>query len=117
VPDPKPNKNSYQGLILTLGGAPATPHTVAGLRGQYRPDRPTPIGGEGELSIAEAQAAIDAGAHLEIVTISRTDIDDVRDAAAADIADARRGVVEARQDNPVGAETDQINDHLDAVKD
>jgi hypothetical protein len=117
VPESTPNKSDYKGLILTLGGAPATPHTVVGLRGQYRPDRPTPIGGEGEVTLAEAQAAIDAGAHLEIVSISKAKIDDARKAAAADIADARRGVVEARQDQPVGAETDQLNDHLNAVKD
>lgn len=108
---------THHGLQLTLGGAPQTPHTVIGVRGQYRPDQPTPIGGPGELTLGEAEAAIAAGAPLELVTIPKGKIDALREAAQADLAIARGGIAAARQDGPVGAETDQLKDHLDAVKD
>ena len=104
------------GLLLTLGGAPEVPHTVVGVRGQYRPDRPTPIGGPGELTITEAEAAIENGAPLEIVEISKTKLDALRAAAAAELQQARQGAVAARQDKPEGAEPGQIADHLNALK-
>jgi hypothetical protein len=105
------------GAVLDLGeAAPISPHTIVGLRGQYRPDRPTPIGGHDEVSIEEVEAAIAKGAHVKIVNIPKGQLDELRALAAEDIAAARRGAVQARQDGPVGAENALISDHLDAVK-
>jgi len=104
------------GLILVFPGAPETPHSVVGLRGLYRSDSPTPIGGDGELTVDEAKAAIDAGAPLALVNIAAKELDAARAQVEADIAAARTGAVAARQEGPVGAEAGVLNDQLDAVK-
>jgi hypothetical protein len=103
--------------VFNMPGAPETPHVIVGIRGIYRPDSPTPIGGEGEVTLEEAQAAIEAGAPLELVNIPKKDLDQVREQFAADLAAARTGAVQARQDGPVGAEAGVLNDHVEAVKD
>lgn len=113
---PKIDETQPVGLVLNLKGAPETPHTVVGLRGQYRPTQPTPIGGEGEVTLDEAKAAIEAGAPVDLVNIAKTKLDDLRKAAAEDLALARMGAVQARKDEPTAAEADVINDHADAVK-
>jgi hypothetical protein len=104
------------GALLDLGGAPLSPHTCVGVRGQYRPDRPTPLGGEGEVTVAEVQAGIAAGAHLKLVNIPKAKIDELRALAAEDLAAARRGAVLSRQDGLVGAEAALNSEHLNAVK-
>jgi hypothetical protein len=87
---PKSSSQTRQiGLRLTLGGAPTELHTVAGLSGFYRPDRPTPVGGEGEPTVEEAQAAVKAGAHLEIVELQDDEADELRALAAHDHERAR----------------------------
>jgi hypothetical protein len=113
---PSVDANKPCGLVLTLAGAPLTPHTVVGFRGQYRPDRPTPIGGDGQVTVDEANAAIAAGAPLELVNIAKTKLDELQQLANEDLAAARTGAVQARQDGPVGGETGVLSDHADAVK-
>ena len=114
--DTASSKNGQQGLVLTLAGAPLTPHVIVGLRGLYRPDVPTPIGGDGEVSVDEANAAIANGAPLELVDIAAKDLDAAKAQHEEDLAAARTGAVQARQDGPVGAEANTLNDNLDAVK-
>ena len=109
-------KTENPGLILSLKGAPGTPHTIVGLRGLYRPDTPTPIGGEGEVTVAEAKAAIEAGAPLELVSIPKGKLDAVRAEVEADLHEARLGVTAARKDGLQGAETGVLADQIDAVK-
>ena len=104
------------GVILTLTGAPETPHTVVGLRGQYLPNRATPIGGPGEITVAEVEAAIANGAPLEIVSVSKSKLEGLRAESAQDLEDARRGAAIARQGGLVGAEQAVLNDHVEAVK-
>lgn len=104
------------GLVLTLKGAPETPHTVVGLRGQYRPTQATPIGGENEPTLEEATAAIANGAPVELVDIAKGKVDELRKAAADDLAVARLGAVQARKDDPTAAEAAVIADHVEAVK-
>lgn len=59
------------GLLFTLPGAPHTYHTVQGVLGYFHPDRPTPVGGPGEISLEVARKlAADEGVHLELVEIS-----------------------------------------------
>lgn len=106
------------GLILNLGnGTPFSPHTVVGVRGQYRPDRAVPIGAPGELSLEEAIAAVNSGAPLQLVNLPKNKVDELRALALEDLANARRGAVQARQDGLEGAEVAALSDHLDAVKD
>jgi hypothetical protein len=112
------DKTKPIGVLLDLGaGAPLSPHTVVGVRGQYRPDNAVPIGGEGEASVDEIEAAIASGAPLKLVNIPKTQVDQLRALAAEDIAAARRGAVIARQDGLVGAEAALLSEHIDAVKD
>lgn len=62
-------------LRLTLGGAPATWHVVAGLPGAYHPDRLTPAGGgQGWPAVAQARAAgTDPGCPVELVAVTAAD--------------------------------------------
>ena len=74
-----------QGLVLTLGGAPPTPHTVEGLPGLYSPDRPTPVGGIGEPTLTQAKAADKApGVPVRLVAISPKDLQRLRVQSDAD---------------------------------
>ena len=113
---PKIDEKGPLGLVLTLQGAPETPHTVVGVRGQYRTTRPTPIGEVGELTLAEAKLAIENGAPLELVNIAKSKVDELRTAAAEDLQLARQGAVTARQESPAGAEAAVLSDHIEAVK-
>jgi hypothetical protein len=104
------------GLILTLKGAPETPHTVVGVRGQYLTVRATAIGGDGELSLQEAKDAIANGAPFELVNIAAKDVDSLRAQAADDLIAARTGAIAARKEDPTPAEAQVITDHVEAVK-
>lgn len=84
MPAPKGARKA-PALILTLGGAPTSAHTVTGYPGTYRPDRPTPIGGPGEPTLAQAQAAdADPGVPLELIEIPANQVQALRLAAEAD---------------------------------
>lgn len=105
-----------QGLRLTLGGAPASPHVVQGVPGLYRPDAPTPVGGEGELSLEEAKRLdADAGVPLELVTIKKADEEAVRARVAADLDATRSGIAVMAQLGPEGAEPEALQDQAAAV--
>lgn len=86
------------GLRLSLPGAPATPHTVAGLNGYYWPNKATPVGGPGELTLELARKLdADKGVHLELVEISESeaaqyqaDLDEFRKANGRHLAEAAR---------------------------
>lgn len=97
-------------------GAPTTPHTVPGVPGLYRPDVPTPVGEEGELGVKQARAfAKEHSDVLEVVTITAGNVEDAKEQAAADLAEARSGVIEAREDAS-GAEEEQVAEQTEAVK-
>lgn len=75
----KPGGKAAPALILTLGGAPASPHTVTGLPGLFRPDRPVPVGGPGEATLAQAKAAsADPGVPVTITYVPDKDIPRLR---------------------------------------
>lgn len=81
----KKRRAKVPALILTLGGAPASPHTVDGLPGMYRPDRPVPVGGPGEATPAQAKAAdADPGVPVQIVHVPEGDVPALRLAAEND---------------------------------
>lgn len=107
-----------KGLVLTLGGAPSEPHTVPGVPGQFHPDRPVPVGGAGELTLARAQQIdTDPRLPLKLVDIpASADVDELRDQAAADVQAGRAAVRDARRQQPKGDENERITDHAKAVK-
>lgn len=103
------------GLRLTLPGAPATPHTVQGVNGYFWPDRATPVGGPGELSLESARK-IDAaeGAPLELVEITDKAAEQyVADLAAFRAANGRHLAEAARQG---GAEGQVARDEIAATQ-
>lgn len=82
-----------QGLILDLGGAPSTPHVIPGVPGLWHPDRPTPVGGPGELPPEEARRLdADPGTHLRLVDIPDGDLARLRDAAQEDAVAVMRTI-------------------------
>lgn len=87
-------KKAY-GLVLDLGGAPNSPHEVPNVYGTFRPDRPTPVGGPGEPTLAQArELSANEGVHLKLVEINPGDVQSLRAAAAADRMAHSRGVTE-----------------------
>lgn len=72
-------------VVLTLGGAPPVAHTILGLYGTFRPDRPTPVGGPGELTLQQAKDAdADEGCPLELVQIPESEVPKLRKQAEQD---------------------------------
>jgi hypothetical protein len=102
------------GLRLTLGGAPNTPHTVVGIPGVYRPDIPTPVGGEGELSLERAKEIAESNVDLELVEVK--DILTAKTQNAKDVAEARNAAAAASRDNPTSAERERLKDEIESVK-
>lgn len=103
-----------KGLRLTLGGAPASPHFVAGVPGLYRPDIPTPVGHEGEMSIEEAEGyANDPAIPLELIEFRG--LKEAQEQAQADIDAARSGIATAARTGPEGSETARIEGEAAAV--
>jgi hypothetical protein len=88
---PKSSSQTRQiGLRLTLGGAPNELHTVAGLPGLYCTAHATPVGGDGEATVEQAQAAAKAPeAVVEIVDLKDGEVDELRALAAHDHERAR----------------------------
>lgn len=63
-----------KGLLLTLGGAPETWHTVEGLPGYFHPKIPVPVGEPGFAPLEAAEAAHKAtGTPLKLVTVKNCD--------------------------------------------
>jgi uncharacterized protein with WD repeat len=105
-----------QGLLLTLGGAPASPHVIGGLRGFYRPDVPTLVGEKGDvLSLEEAQrAAKDHSDVLKLVEVS--DVKEAEEAQARAQADSRNELLEARRDGRAHDDVSRTQDEINAAK-
>lgn len=91
MPTPKRQK----ALRLTLGGAPESWHTVAGLSGHFHPSIPTPVGGPGEVpvDVAEEYAKQD-GAPVELVDVTAEQAQKARE----EIAQLRVGAAQAVRD-------------------
>lgn len=102
-----------KGLVLTLGGAPNTPHFIPGVSGLFRPDIPTPVG----LAVSEAEAKkLDSDPSMPLALV---DIDDL-EAATEAYEQAVSGSVSVqrklRRSKTKGAEEAHINDEIDATK-
>lgn len=102
------------GLRLTQGGAPASAHVVSGVPGLYRPDVPTPVGGEGELSLEEAKA-LDADESIPLELVPVEDEAAALEQVAADLEAARGGIAAALRAGPEGSEPGRIQDEAAAI--
>lgn len=92
------SESKTQGLRLTLGGAPDTPHTIPGVPGLFRPNVPTPVGGPGEIDAKLAKKLHDdKKVDLELVDIPKGKVDDARATAQQDVMDARHGLLDSRK--------------------
>lgn len=107
------------GIRLIVGGAPNTPHVVAGLRGLYRPDVPTPVGESGDpiddLELARKLVKERSDA-VELVEISAGQVKDAQAQSKADLEASRSGLPEARRDGRAADDTARFKDEQDAVK-
>lgn len=111
-------QGAVKGLRLTLPGAPDVPHFVPGVQGMYSPSTPTPVGGDGELSLDEAKR-LDADASVPLELVDVPDPDGARGTAAGWLDEARQAVtVAARHAVDTGTtamERDVITDALEAT--
>lgn len=112
-----------KGVILTLGNAPDTPHVVIhngeALPGLYRPGQPTVIGGPGDPLTTEAARELhsDPGCPLKLVDVPAGDAQGLRDDHEAAVEAARKSAVTfRREEQPDGAEREQVRDLIDATK-
>lgn len=106
------------GLILTLGGAPATPHMVSPLPGYYRPDVPHLVGGEGDdLTLDEAkEAAKEHGDILKLVDVSEAKVAEAERVHAEDVARGKGALQEARRTGQLDDFPSRSKDEIDALK-
>jgi|SRR6185312_5578431 len=110
------SKKRY-GLILTLGGAPASPHVISPLPGYYRPDVPHLVGGlEDDLTLEEAKAAAKDIDILELVEVPEHKEGEAEEVAAADVEAGRNGLQEARKDGRAGDAPSRAKDEAAALK-
>ena len=114
--DGNKTKAKRYGLRLDLGGAPKVAHQVPGVPGLYPPDRATPVGEAGELDMDRARAlSEDPGTHLKLVTIPAGAVEELADAARADLEAARGGIASAAR-HADGAESIQVANEVTAVR-
>lgn len=89
APTPKYDPAKNWGLILTLGGAPDSPHSIHGVVGLYRPDVPTPVGGINQMPLKQAAALADDKKYpLELVEVA--DVEEAEATIKKDHAEAQK---------------------------
>lgn len=83
--------NTAPALQLDLPGASGEAYQVPGVPGLYRADRPTPVGGPGEVSAERARELdADPGMPLKLVRVKKSELDETRAAHQADVRAAAR---------------------------
>jgi len=103
------------GLVLSLGGAPATPHRVDDVEGLFVPGVPTPVGGDGEVGLDAARALdADPSVPLSLVKVA-SDVDDLRERQAEARKQSRQAAAKARK-HAEGGEVAFIRDEIDATR-
>lgn len=112
-----PPQDKLPALRLTLGGAPNTPHFIVGLPGFYFSNDFTPVGGEGELTFEQAQAAHDdEGCHVALCWVGPRTIANARKRQEELKGAAIRASRElAREPDVAGAELEQARDQIAAA--
>lgn len=110
------SKKRY-GLILTLGGAPASPHVVSPLPGYYRPDAPHLVGGpDDDLTLEEAKAAAKEHDILELVEVSAGEEKEAAEVAERDLQAGRNALTDARRDGRAEDAPSRAQDEAAALK-
>lgn len=72
--------------------------------GIYRPDRATPVGGDGQISLDLAkELADDPNVPLKLIDLSDSEAEVLSGKASEDLAAARRGVVAAKKEDKAKA--------------
>lgn len=107
-----------QGIQLILGGAPNTPHTLAGLRGYFRPDIPTPVGEPGDVieDLDEAKKAVaERKDAIKLVEIPAGDVAAAEAQIASDLKEGAEGLAAARQDGRASDDSSRFADEKKAV--
>lgn len=105
------------GLILTLGGAPASPHVVSPLPGYYRPDVPHLVGEAGDdLSLEQARAAVKEHDILELVEVPSALEQEAEEVAAKDLQAGRNALNETRRDGRAADAPSRAQDEAKALK-
>lgn len=117
------SEKKHYGLLLVRGNAAQCPHTVleptekafVPVPGLYRPDRPTPVGGRGEVSLDQARKLDkNKAVALKLVEIPAKDIEKLREQAEDDRDKARQAALALRK-QARGSETEQVKDELEAA--
>lgn len=99
-----------KGLVLELGGAPATAHWLPGVPGLFVPGVPTVIGGPGEITDTyAAELDADAGVPLKLVDVPAKDAARLRERAVEHHAANRGGILAARK-HARGLEVPHVQD-------
>lgn len=81
----KPAAKKHPALVLDHPGAPSTGHVIPGVPGVYYADRPTPVGGIGEATLAQANDChASEGCPLKLVQITDNQLAALRKAAEQD---------------------------------
>lgn len=106
------------GLILTLGGAPATPHMVSPLPGYYRPDVPHLVGGDGDdLTLEQAREAAETHSDvLKLVEVPAAAVADAERIHAEDVQRGKGALQEARRDGRLDDFPSRSKDEIEALK-
>lgn len=108
------------GLILTLPGAPATPHIVydaAGILvpGYFHRDVPTPVGGDGDLGLATArELADDPSTHLALVDLKAAECAAAREYWSEVLPTLRGGLTQASA-RAQGTDLERIQEEASAA--
>jgi hypothetical protein len=92
------NNPTAKGLVLELGGAPATPHWLPGVPGLFTPGVPTVIGGPGEVTETyAAELHADQAVPLTLVDVPAKDVPRLRKLAAENHTANRGGILATRR--------------------
>lgn len=110
---PRPITPKSYGLVLDLGGAPRQPHVLPGIRHQFRPDVPLPVGEGTAIALEEAQKwADDAGIPLRLVPMTDADRKSASERHSADLTDLRKQLPAIAAETPDHAITSAVLDSL-----
>lgn len=104
-----------KGVLLTLGGAPDTPHIIEGLPGYFSPSQPRMVGEDFTLEAAR-QAVEDHGDVLELVDVPAGKAGAAETAHEAYVSEGRDALAEARRDGRADDDPSRTKDERNAVK-
>jgi hypothetical protein len=105
-----------KGLLLTLGGAPLdVPHTVPPLPGYYLTNVPHPVGEGCDLTLEQAEAAVEGSDVLELVDIDGEQLAHAEARHAEAHKRGRKATAEAGRERRGGAHKERVDNEADAL--